>query len=102
MTKAKKKRGRPRRDIWVEIVRSLTAEDIELLNTTKNRGGKPAHSDNQSLVEGAADAQRQGKTRRAFVTEWLKLKHGRAPEPDEVCATERRMDRLRKKFSLRI
>ena len=93
----RKKRGRPQRVVSSEIARELTAEDVALYEATRNRGGRPADPDNQSLLEIANDAQRRGISLRAGVKEFIE-KHGRDATQDEVARCERQINRLRRRL----
>ena len=89
-----KKRGRPRKHVWGEIIRELTAEDIRLREATRNKGGRPEHSLNRELREGTA-ARPAGQSQQAFVREWFERQNGYAPTLDEVIKIERRIRRRR-------
>lgn len=45
MVRVKSKRGRPSRDVLVEILRKLNAVDLALIDAMRNRGGRPAKHD---------------------------------------------------------
>lgn len=91
---APKKRGRPPKLVSVTIVRELTAEDIEQLEATRDRGGRPANRVlNNALLQGWAMAKRRGESKRGFIREFF-LRGGTALTPIEECRYERQLNRL--------
>jgi hypothetical protein len=89
-----KKRGRPPREVYIEIGRKLTVEDLQRLDTMRNRGGRPAdRALNKELLKAADDAR--NIPLRTFICAWVKRKFGRMPDIKEIRSWERRIYRLR-------
>ena len=96
----KQRRGRPRLLSWDDILPSW--ESIYGADAWRGplpqRGGRPSQQErNQSLCEGWPLAESQGMTKRAFVKQWYRKRHGREATPDYVPTLERQLTRLLKK-----
>jgi hypothetical protein len=99
MTEGKKKRGRPPRPCRMEWVRELTREDLEWLEATRNRGGRPKKKKDEDLDKQllkAADDARDIPLRN-FIRSWVKHEFDRNPDIKEIRKWERRIYRLREK-----
>ena len=98
----KRKRGRPRKPVYGEIVRALTAADIALWQAkraaaAKRAGRKPNRARNRSLLKGYRVAMREDRSLRSFAKKFFVQERGRTPTPDELRVLERQIARLRKK-----